>query len=169
MGTAPDSIGWVSEADLLRIARVARSTRRHWARKQLVTDPGNGRYRERDVVETVVLDLLVRATGFADAALAWGQHGGAVLDSILSASTTPGEQLDLVVSVELADLSLARTDSEVGSTARGGGQPRAFLVVPLAAALAEARSAFWTFAGRSRAPTDRRRRQRPRGKRRSRG
>src|SRR4051812_39063473 len=57
----PDSIGFVFEDELLRVTKVARSTRQNWVRKEVIEDPDDGRYLQRHVLETAAVSQLVKA------------------------------------------------------------------------------------------------------------
>lgn len=169
MTAVPDSIGFIYERDLVRISGVPRSTRQHWVAKGLLRDPPDGRFREREVVETVILGRLVQALKPEHAQVAWGQQGDEVLAAVLAVEPGRTRQLDLVVNVDLATISLAKSDRQIGALIRSQEQPRHYVVFPLAAVLREAREAFWRFTRTPRKPADNRRRdsRQPRGARRS--
>jgi hypothetical protein len=89
--TAPDSIVCVDEGTLLRIAGVARSTRRNWVKQSLIDDRSDGRYYEQDVLETALVALIVKATkGLVDARLVWHSNRDSLITRCFVAMPPPG-------------------------------------------------------------------------------
>lgn len=153
----PDSIRFVYENELVRVSDVARSTRQNWAKNALLSEPTDGRYRERQVIEIVVVAQLVRALRrLPDVRIAWESAGAGVLDAC--AAITTEDYLVAVMEPRLVRLTLARSARELGTALRPF-EPT--VALPLARPVAEAREAFWRFAVSTDKSTDRRRRHPP--------
>jgi hypothetical protein len=151
--SAPDSIVCVDEDTLLRITRVARSTRRNWVKQSLIDDRSDGRYYEQDVLETALVALIVKATkGLADARLVWHSNRDSLLAAVAGASD--GKDLALVLELRLLRAALASSAAQVGPATRPF-EP--FVLIPVGPPAAEACEGFRTFATRPRAKPGRRR------------
>lgn len=161
MAVHPDSIGFVYEADLLRIVNIPRSTRQHWAQVGLVEQPRDGRYREAQVVETAIVGQLLRVFRSArDVRRIWQEHRGDVLSAVLGETT---EDIVLLVEGRALRLMIARSSDRLARVVR---PLEAVVMFPIGSVAKEAREDFWRFA----ATTDERSDMRRRGDaRRSRG
>lgn len=84
MDTTADSIRFVGEADLLELARVARSTWKNWLRAGVVGDAPDGLYDEPAVVELVIVAVLVGALEMRQVGSAWRRARDDVLRQALS-------------------------------------------------------------------------------------
>lgn len=152
---APDSIVYIDEAALLRISGVARSTRRNWIKLGLIEDRADGRYYERDVIETVLVALIVKATKrLDDARRIWRSMRDDLLRAVGGSSNVEG--LSLVLELRLLRGTVADSASQIGSAAKPF-EP--LVVIPMSQAVAESRDAFATFAAPPRAKPDHRRRE----------
>jgi hypothetical protein len=152
---APDSIVCIDEATLLRISRVARSTRRNWVKLGLVEDRPDGRYYERDVIETVLVALIVKATNrLDDAKRVWRSMRNDLLSAVDGSSDIEG--LSLVLEMRLLRGTVTRSINEIGSAARPF-EP--LVVIPMSRPIADSQDAFTTFAAPPRVKPDRRRRE----------
>src|ERR1700716_1514842 len=113
----PDSIVCVDEDTLLRIAGVARSPRRNWVKQSLIDDRPDGRYYERDVLETALVALIVKATkGLADARRVWHSTRDSLLRAVARAST--GKNVALVLELRLLRGTVTRSAAQVGAATR---------------------------------------------------
>lgn len=158
---AADSIVCVDEGTLLRITRVARSTRRNWVKQSLIDDRPAGRYYEQDVIETALVALIVKATkGLTDARLVWHSNRDSLLSAI--AGTSDGKDLALVLEIRLLRATLASSAAQVGRATRSF-EP--FVLIPVGPPAAEAREGFRTFAAPPRTKPGRRREGQPDAKR----
>jgi hypothetical protein len=143
MDTSADSIRVVGEADLLDLARVARSTWKHWIKVDLVDEPKDGLYREADVVEAVVVSLLVPSLGLRRATGVWR----AARTDALSEVRTLASSLHLVIDLHTWELRLAKDARELYACVAGRPSfPRGYVVVDLSQVVPEAREAFWNRA-----------------------
>jgi uncharacterized protein (DUF2236 family) len=159
MATQPDSIGFIHEGDLLRITGVSRSTRQNWVRAGLVDDPRDGRYRERHVVETVVVARLVRVLKrLEDVARLWRAQRKMVLGDLLVKDGL--EHLVALIEPRTLRLSLVDGHQDVAASMRPW---EGTILLPLGVIAKEARADFWTFAASSTPRVDRRRRSTVRG------
>lgn len=150
---APDSIVCVDEGTLLRITRVARSTRRNWVNQSIVDDRPAGRYYEQDVIETALVALIVKATkDLTDARLVWHSVRSSLLSAVAGASD--GKDLALVLELRLLRTTLASSAAQVGPATRPF-EP--FVLIPVGPPAAEAREGFRTFAAPPRTKPGRRR------------
>jgi hypothetical protein len=150
---APDSIVCVDEDTLLRITRVARSTRRNWVKQSLIDDRSEGRYYEQDVLETALVALIVKATkGLTDARLVWHSNRDILLSAVAGASD--GKDLALVLELRLLRGTLTSSAAQVGPATRPF-EP--FVLIPVGPSAAEAREGFRTFAAPPRTKPGRRR------------
>jgi len=149
----PDSIVCVDEDTLLRITRVARSTRRNWVKQSLIDDRSDGRYYEQDVLETALVALIVKATrGLTDARLVWHSNRVSLLSAVAGASDV--EDLALVLELRLLRGALAISAAQVGPATRPF-EP--FVLIPVGPPAAEAREGFRIFAAPPRTKPGRRR------------
>jgi hypothetical protein len=144
MGTSADSIRVVGEADLLELARVARSTWQNWIAKGVLEPSPDGLHREAEVVEVVVLALLIPLLDLRAAKAVWRGCRERVLDESLALDLERPDDLDAVLDPHTWELRLARDPSELYTASRADTAfPRGRLVLPLAATVREARRAFW--------------------------
>jgi hypothetical protein len=147
MGTSADSIRVVGEADLLDLARVARTTWQNWVRKGVIEDSDVGVYREDDVAEVVTVTLLVDGVGLRRARAIWPASREHVIGAGLALDLEEPGDLLLVVDPYSWETELCSTANELW---RMIGEPldppRARIVVPVAARIQAARRAFWTRA-----------------------
>lgn len=155
ISSQPDSIVCVDEAALLRITGVARSTRRNWIKQSLIDDRPDGRYYEKDVLETALVALIVRATkGLDDARRVWHSTRRSLLAAVASSPDADG--IFLVLEFRLLRATVASSVAEIGQAARPF-EP--LVLIPISPQTEEARSAFRTFAAPPRAKPDGRRRE----------
>jgi hypothetical protein len=139
MPAIADSIRFVHEGDLLRIAGIPRSTWQNWARHGLVADPPDGRFRETDVVATVVVAQLVQILRrLSEVERIWRAQGLDVLAAILRDRDSDG--LILVLEPRLLRLTIGSSRDAAGEMMRAF-EPAVLL--PTGAAADEARTAFW--------------------------
>ncbi len=144
MGTSPDSIRVVGEADLLDLARVARTTWQSWVRKGLLDETDAGFYREDDVTEVVTVALLVDGVGLRRARAIWPTSREHVVGAGLALDLEQPGDLLLVVDTYTWETKLCSTADELWQMTREAlDPPRARVVVPVAARLQAARRAFW--------------------------
>jgi hypothetical protein len=153
--SASDSIVCVDESALLRISGLARSTRRNWVKISLIADRPDGRYYERDVIETVLVAVIIRATKrLDDARRVWR----ATREKLLSAAADlPADgQLALALELRLLRSTVVTSTEEIGAAARPF---EASVLIPISQPIREAREAFRTFAAPTSTKPDRRRRE----------
>lgn len=142
MSDPPDSIGFVYEDAVLRIAGVPRSTRQNWVRAGLVASPDDGVYRERDVVETVVVSMLVRAlASLREVGSLWRTRGPDVISALLP--TTESDQVVALLEPRVLRLEIASAGDGVASVLR---PHETTVLLPIGVAAGEARDAFWRLA-----------------------
>jgi hypothetical protein len=138
----PDSIGFVFEDELLRVTKVARSTRQNWVRKHIIEDPDDGRYLQRDVLETAAVSQL--AKGFKrleDVRLVWAASRDEVLAAFVG--LTAQDYLVLLVEERSLRATLGHSPGDLGQALRPF---ESAVAIPLAQALVEASEDFWRFA-----------------------
>jgi hypothetical protein len=146
MDTSTDSIRVISEADLLDIARIARSTWKNWITKELVDEPANGLYGESELLEAVVVGLLVSALDLRRARAVWSSARRAALDRC--ACLTADGTLHGVVDLHTWEMLMTSGAREVFAAVRRPTPfPRGYVVVDLSEVIPEARAAFWKRAG----------------------
>lgn len=144
MGASTDSIRAVSEADLLDLAKVARSTWQNWCRQDLLAATDNSLYDEEQVVEVLVARLLVEALGPRRARSLDQQQWHELMAACVRLPLNGAGTLDAVVDLYSWDLTSAGNRDELFEiTHRETAFPTARVVVPLAHAVRECRAAFW--------------------------
>ena len=147
MDTSADSIRVVGEADLLELAKAARSTWHHWCTKGLLSQSDDGLYGERDVIEVLVAGMLVAALDVRRATAAWGAAREPVLETCAALAIAGDDTLDAVVDLYTLEIAIGRTPQEIEAvTHRVGAFWRGYLVLPLALSTREARRGFRTRA-----------------------
>jgi hypothetical protein len=144
MGTSPDSIRVVGEADLLDLGRVARSTWQNWLKQGVLVGSRGGLHGEAEVAEVVVLGLLVAAVELRRAKAIWPICRDRVVQECVALPLDEDAHLDAVVDLHTWELQLARDAAELHAATRARAAfPRGRLVLPLAASVSEARRGFW--------------------------
>src|SRR4051812_4264920 len=145
MDASPDTFRVVGEADLLEMARVARSTWKNWAQSGLVDEPANGLYDEGAVVEAVGVSLLVQGLELRPAATAWRAARAAALDALDAARAANPDDVRLVVDPYTWELVVTADESSLlQQLERRLVHPRSQIVISVGGVAAEARRAFAT-------------------------
>jgi hypothetical protein len=147
MGISPDSIRRVSEADLLELARAARTTWQNWVRSGLVETSHDGLYDENAVVELVVVTTLLGALDLRQAVGAWRPAKDRVVSQAV-ALPLEGDVVFLAV-IDLHTWQMATaTDLETLGHAvrRQAPVPRGRVVFDLGPSVTESRLAYWARA-----------------------
>jgi hypothetical protein len=129
MAATSDGTG-ISEARLCEIVGVDRSTRRKWAKRELLRVRKT--YEERDAVELCVLARLTAVLGPTDAPIVWVQ----IRDDLMSADD---QNLDIVVDAQYKGAFLT---TDLGSSAERLRHERPVRVLSLERQLREIREAF---------------------------
>lgn len=146
MDTSADSIRVIGEADLLDIARIARSTWKNWIAQELIDEPADGLYGESKLLEAVVVALLVSALDLRRAKAVWASARGTALDHC--AQLAPDGTLHGVIDLHTWEMSMASGARAVFAAVRRPRPfPRGYVVVDLGEIIPEARAAFWKRAG----------------------
>jgi hypothetical protein len=147
MDTPSDSILVVAEKDLLHIARIARSTWHNWISKHFLGDSSEGHYRERHVISALVAALVVDSLDFRRAHRIWGHESAKIEDAALALAIDGTTSCDLVIDLHTLETGIARSAEELHDlTHPEVVAPRGYVVVPVAAAVREARRVFWKLA-----------------------
>jgi hypothetical protein len=84
MDASADSIRVVGEADLLQIARLARSTWKNWCKRGLLREAPGGLYGEDAVVATVVGGMVVQALGLRRGIAVWARVQDRVVADLIA-------------------------------------------------------------------------------------
>lgn len=148
MATSTDSIRCVGEADLLEIARVARSTWRNWSKQGVVEVPPTGLYGEAHAVEASLVALFVTALDLRQAAGCWRPARERVLElAVAQPRDDDLSAFDVVIDLHRWELNAAvDRDALVAVLHRPTPFPRGRLVFDAAHVVADARTAFWARA-----------------------
>jgi hypothetical protein len=147
MDVPADSIRVVGQADLLQLARVARSTWNHWIKEGVVGESGRQLYDEAEVVEAVVVGLLVDALDPRRAKAAWLAAREEVVSACLALPLDEPADLTAVIDLHEWRLTLARGPDELHGAVRAPAPfPRGRVAIALADVAQEARRGFWTRA-----------------------
>jgi hypothetical protein len=129
---------------MLELARVARSTWKHWTTQQIVAEPEGGLHGEGAVVEAVVVALLVEALDLRRVKLAWNDARADVVQACLALPLDTRANLSAVVDLHAWELALARGADELHEAVHAPKPfPRGQVVIPLADVVQEARRGFW--------------------------
>lgn len=156
---------WVTEARLLMLVDLARSTYQSWLRDGLLDLPASGVFEERDVLEVLLAAVLRELFPLAEVRSLWRSllREGIVRDFLELALSIQGneDRLDLVVEPATGRLSLASNPASLLAAVRDDHRALQVQVVPLATRIAVAREGFGRFSSPDPLPAVRR--GRPRG------
>lgn len=142
MDASPDSIRVVGEADLLALARVARSTWRNWIKQGVLVPPKDALYRETDIIEAVLVATVIDALDLRLAAATWPMVGERLAHAVAAARTERG--VFLIADPFDWGMEIRVGANELASAVRQRvASPRSYVVVEVGAIVAEARNAFW--------------------------
>lgn len=159
MGHAPDDLLWMTEARMLSICGLPRSTFQSWARSGAIErDPGAA-YGEGDVLRIALLGILRDHLPTDTARSAWDDlRVSGLLDDFVTRARTleEGDRFDLVLEVEHAGVIAAFDDIALIDAVRRPEAPRAVKVVPAAERLRLVRDSFRRQAARGQPPGRRR-------------
>lgn len=145
MDTSADSIRVVGQADLLELARVARSTWHHWTTQGIVVEPPTGLHGEAEVVEAAVVALLVDALEPRRAKPVWMSPRHEVVNACLALPLDKPADLSAVVDLHAWELVLAEGAEELHRAVHASTPfPRGRVVIALADVAQEARRGFGT-------------------------
>jgi hypothetical protein len=155
----PDGLFWISEARLLELCRVKRTTWRAWDSEGLVERDDGGAYSEADALSVVLILALRNVLSAQDTAAAWRdmQRRGADSEVIATTATLGDEShLDLIVEPESRVVRYAATDEALIKAVRFLDDPRSVIVVSVAGKLRRVRDGFRVLKEESARPTERR-------------
>jgi hypothetical protein len=160
MQGSPDTIFWISEARMLGLCDLPRSTFQSWLKAGLdLADPG-GAYGLAETLEVAVLVQARRHLGLEEMAGAWrsairsGRRDEIVRRAV---ALEEGGRLDLVVQPQHASLAVADTDAELVRAVRHPTAPRPVVVLDVAAPLMLVKEGFEGMATAGSRPSERRR------------
>jgi hypothetical protein len=89
MSSGPDSICFIYEKTLLRIADVKRSTWQNWTRAEILEATPDGRYKEAHLVEVgLVAPLVAVLNNLEDVRTAWRPERDGILQRLLASRPT---------------------------------------------------------------------------------
>jgi hypothetical protein len=164
----------VGEADLLELARVARSTWQNWVRAGLLQAADDGLYGEAAVVELLIVSTLLGALDLRQLKTAWRGAGTTLVKQALALPLDQDPYLLACVDLYTWQVRAATTTEALESAVRAPVPfPRGTVVFDLGSSIAEVRRTYWSRAApaaellkdrrrkrRSAVPTPRRRGQR---------
>src|ERR1700754_222914 len=107
MSGSPDSIRFVGEQDLLRLARLPRGTWSGWDRNGHYEPNESGLYSEADVVSVVLFSLLADAMPLREAGIAWQRGGAAIIEACLALPLEGCERIAIVLDTLSLQISVA--------------------------------------------------------------
>jgi hypothetical protein len=166
MQSEPDDILWITEARMLSLCKLARSTFQSWVKAGLDIEDEGGAYGLSKVLAVALLVEARRHLGLEELLGAWWELARSDdLSAILGAARRleKGERFDLVIEPEHASIALARSDVELVAAVRHPGAPRSVVVVDLSDRTLLVKESFFRLASRAPRP-EKKRRGRPRRK-----
>ncbi|HEV7481691.1 MAG TPA: hypothetical protein VGO13_01180 [Solirubrobacterales bacterium] len=150
---------WISEARMLSICGLPRSTFQGWNRAGLGLVDAGGAYGLREVV---AISLLVAARdhmGADELVAAWGafDRSGEADDLVRAVrKAKKGDRFDLVVAPTSGAMLIVRDDEELVRAVRDPGVPTTFAVIDVSGRLRAVRDSFGRFKKKSKRPQKRR-------------
>jgi hypothetical protein len=155
-----DSIRWVPEHRAAQLAGTPRSTVQGWDRERFLERPESGIFQEHHIFELLLAGTFREELTLADAKSLWRnmRRTGAIavfLD-LAKGVSSERDQLDLVMDIEMGDVTFACDEGALLTAVRGMDRSRRVFVAPLGHRVWRARQGFENFASTEQAPTVRR-------------
>jgi hypothetical protein len=156
----PDTISWISEARMLGLCDLPRSTFQSWLKAGLdLADPG-GAYGLAETLEIAVLVHARRHLGLEEMAGAWksATRSGRREEIVRRAvALEEGDRFDLVIQPQHASLVVAESDAELVRAVRHPTAPRPVVVLDIADSLLLVKEGFEGLATVGSRPSETRR------------
>jgi hypothetical protein len=150
---------WISEARMLSICALPRSTFQGWNRNGLGLVDAGGAYGLREVLAVSLLTAARDHMAAEELVAAWGafEESGQA-DQLVEAvrGMEKGDRFDLVVAAASGSMTVVRDDGGLVEAVRDPEVPTTFTVIEVGARLRLARDAFGRFQKGSKRPQKRR-------------